>query len=107
MRRHPAWSTATFPSTALVVPVEGLPEITAGADLAGLIAEAATSLADGDILASERANRASDSTPDRRGSVFTRRLPLVLWAAATTSSVEPWALPLPPLVMATHAAQRS
>jgi len=38
-------------------------------------------------LASERANRASDSTPGRRGSVFTRRLPLVLWAAATTSSV--------------------
>jgi coenzyme F420-0:L-glutamate ligase/coenzyme F420-1:gamma-L-glutamate ligase len=37
-------------SPATVVPVKGLPEITAGADLAGLIAEAATSLADGDIV---------------------------------------------------------
>ncbi|HET7246020.1 MAG TPA: coenzyme F420-0:L-glutamate ligase [Streptosporangiaceae bacterium] len=34
-----------------ITPVEGMPEITAGADLAGLIAEAATDLADGDILA--------------------------------------------------------
>jgi len=33
-----------------VIPVGGLPEITAGADLAGLIAEAATGLADGDIV---------------------------------------------------------
>jgi coenzyme F420-0:L-glutamate ligase/coenzyme F420-1:gamma-L-glutamate ligase len=33
-----------------VFPVDGLPEITAGADLAGLIAEAVTGLADGDIL---------------------------------------------------------
>jgi len=33
-----------------IIPVEGLPEITAGADLAGLIAEAATGLADGDIV---------------------------------------------------------
>jgi coenzyme F420-0:L-glutamate ligase/coenzyme F420-1:gamma-L-glutamate ligase len=34
-----------------VTPVEGLPEITAGADLAGLIAGAAGDLADGDIVA--------------------------------------------------------
>jgi coenzyme F420-0:L-glutamate ligase/coenzyme F420-1:gamma-L-glutamate ligase len=33
-----------------VIPVTGIPEITAGADLAGLIAGAATGLADGDIL---------------------------------------------------------
>ena len=33
-----------------ITPVEGMPEVTAGADLAGLIAEAATGLADGDIL---------------------------------------------------------
>ena len=33
-----------------VTPVEGLPEIRAGTDLAGLIAEAATGLADGDIV---------------------------------------------------------
>ena len=33
-----------------IVPVHGIPEITEGADLAGLIAEAATGLADGDIL---------------------------------------------------------
>jgi coenzyme F420-0:L-glutamate ligase/coenzyme F420-1:gamma-L-glutamate ligase len=33
-----------------VFPVEGLPEITAGAELAGLIADAGPSLADGDIL---------------------------------------------------------
>jgi coenzyme F420-0:L-glutamate ligase/coenzyme F420-1:gamma-L-glutamate ligase len=33
-----------------VTPVEGLPEITAGADLAGLIADAAAGLADGDIV---------------------------------------------------------
>ena len=33
-----------------VFPVEGLPEITAGADLAGLIADAGPGLADGDIL---------------------------------------------------------
>jgi len=33
-----------------VTPVEGMPEVTAGADRAGLIAEAATGLADGDIL---------------------------------------------------------
>ncbi len=37
-------------SLVTVTPVEGLPEITAGADLAGLIAEAATGLADGDIV---------------------------------------------------------
>jgi coenzyme F420-0:L-glutamate ligase/coenzyme F420-1:gamma-L-glutamate ligase len=37
-------------SLVTVLPVEGLPEITAGADLAGLIAEAATGLADGDIV---------------------------------------------------------
>jgi coenzyme F420-0:L-glutamate ligase/coenzyme F420-1:gamma-L-glutamate ligase len=36
--------------TLTVVPVQGIPEITQGADLAGLIAEAATGLADGDIL---------------------------------------------------------
>jgi len=46
-------------------------------------------------LASERANRASDSTPGRRASVFTRHLPLVLWAAATTSSVGPWGFAAP------------
>jgi dehydro coenzyme F420 reductase / coenzyme F420-0:L-glutamate ligase / coenzyme F420-1:gamma-L-glutamate ligase len=33
-----------------ITPVEGLPEITAGADLAGLIAAAAPDLADGDVL---------------------------------------------------------
>src|SRR5690349_17080412 len=37
-------------SVLTVVPVGGLPEITDGADLAGLIAEAATGLADGDIV---------------------------------------------------------
>jgi coenzyme F420-0:L-glutamate ligase / coenzyme F420-1:gamma-L-glutamate ligase len=37
-------------SLVTVTPVEGLTEITAGADLAGLIAEAATGLADGDIV---------------------------------------------------------
>ena len=37
-------------SLVTVLPVGGLPEITAGADLAGLIAEAATGLADGDIV---------------------------------------------------------
>jgi coenzyme F420-0:L-glutamate ligase / coenzyme F420-1:gamma-L-glutamate ligase len=37
-------------SLVTVIPVEGLTEITAGADLAGLIAEAATGLADGDIV---------------------------------------------------------
>jgi len=36
--------------TVTVVPVTGLPEITAGADLAALIAEAAPDLRDGDIL---------------------------------------------------------
>ena len=36
--------------TLTVVPVQGIPEITEGADLAGMIAEAATGLADGDIL---------------------------------------------------------
>ena len=36
--------------TLTVIPVEGIPEITEGADLAGLIAEGATGLADGDIL---------------------------------------------------------
>ncbi len=34
----------------MVVPVTGLPEITAGADLAGLVAEAAADLRDGDIV---------------------------------------------------------
>jgi dehydro coenzyme F420 reductase / coenzyme F420-0:L-glutamate ligase / coenzyme F420-1:gamma-L-glutamate ligase len=33
-----------------ITPVEGMPEVTEGADLAGLIAETATGLADGDIL---------------------------------------------------------
>jgi dehydro coenzyme F420 reductase / coenzyme F420-0:L-glutamate ligase / coenzyme F420-1:gamma-L-glutamate ligase len=33
-----------------ITPVEGMPEVTAGTDLAGLIAAAATGLADGDIL---------------------------------------------------------
>jgi coenzyme F420-0:L-glutamate ligase / coenzyme F420-1:gamma-L-glutamate ligase len=37
-------------SLVTVIPVGGLPEITVGADLAGLIAEAATGLADGDIV---------------------------------------------------------
>jgi len=37
-------------SLVTVIPVGELPEITAGADLAGLIAEAATGLADGDIV---------------------------------------------------------
>src|SRR5215469_3688209 len=37
-------------SPVMVIPVGGLPEITADADLAGLIAEAATGLADGDIV---------------------------------------------------------
>jgi coenzyme F420-0:L-glutamate ligase/coenzyme F420-1:gamma-L-glutamate ligase len=37
--------------TLTIVPVHGIPEITAGADLAGLIAEAVPGLADGDILA--------------------------------------------------------
>src|SRR5215468_11412547 len=37
-------------SLVTVIPVGGLPEITAGADLAGLIAESATGLADGDIV---------------------------------------------------------
>src|SRR5437773_5906506 len=36
--------------TLTVVPVQGIPEITEGADLAGLIAEAATGLADGDLV---------------------------------------------------------
>ncbi len=36
--------------TFTVIPVEGIPEVTEGADLAGLIAGAAVSLADGDIL---------------------------------------------------------
>jgi len=36
--------------TVTVIPVEGLPEITEGADLAGLIAAAAPALAGGDIL---------------------------------------------------------
>ena len=34
-----------------VIPVTGLPEVTAGADLAALIAEAVPDLRDGDILA--------------------------------------------------------
>ena len=38
------------PVTVTVLPVMGLPEITAGADLAALIAEAAPDLHDGDIL---------------------------------------------------------
>src|SRR6516164_11674049 len=37
-------------SLVMVIPVGGLPEITAGADLAGLIAGAAPGLADGDIV---------------------------------------------------------
>ena len=37
-------------TTVTVMPVEGIPEVTEGADLAGLIAGAATGLADGDIL---------------------------------------------------------
>ena len=47
-------STPQVPTSKLmsltVIPVEGLPEIAAGADLAGLIAETAAGLADGDIL---------------------------------------------------------
>src|SRR5262249_24218028 len=47
-------STPQVPTSKLmsltVIPVEGLPEIAAGADLAGLIAETAVGLADGDIL---------------------------------------------------------
>jgi len=40
----------TLSVTVSVAPVTGLPEITAGADLAALIADAAPDLADGDIL---------------------------------------------------------
>jgi coenzyme F420-0:L-glutamate ligase / coenzyme F420-1:gamma-L-glutamate ligase len=39
-----------MPDAVTVAPVSGLPEITAGADLAALIAQAATDLRDGDIL---------------------------------------------------------
>jgi coenzyme F420-0:L-glutamate ligase/coenzyme F420-1:gamma-L-glutamate ligase len=37
-------------SLVTVIPVDGLPEITAGADLAGLVADAEAGLADGDIV---------------------------------------------------------
>jgi coenzyme F420-0:L-glutamate ligase / coenzyme F420-1:gamma-L-glutamate ligase len=37
-------------NTVTVIPVTGLPEVTAGSDLAALIAEAATELSEGDIL---------------------------------------------------------
>ena len=37
-------------STVTVTPVEGIPEVTTGSDLAGLIASAAAGLADGDIV---------------------------------------------------------
>src|SRR6202522_3714911 len=40
----------TLAMTLSVAPVTGLPEITAGADLAALIADAAPDLRDGDIL---------------------------------------------------------
>jgi dehydro coenzyme F420 reductase / coenzyme F420-0:L-glutamate ligase / coenzyme F420-1:gamma-L-glutamate ligase len=45
---NPETSTA---GTVTVIPVTGLPEITAGADLSALIAEAVPDLRDGDILA--------------------------------------------------------
>ena len=82
-----------FPPALTVLPVTGLPEITPGADLAGLIADAALAgpgLADGDILVitSKIVSKAEDRvvTGDREAAITAETMRVVARRGTTTIS---------------------
>src|SRR5215472_15645926 len=82
--------SARAEETLSVAPVTGLPEITAGADLAALIADAAPDLRDGDILVvtSKIVSKAEARVVARRGAttIAQTRHGLVLAAAGVDES---------------------
>lgn len=85
--------TATFPADVMVLPVPGLPEITAGADLATLVADAALAgpgLADGDILVitSKIVSKAEDRvvSADRESAIRAETVRVVARRGQTTIS---------------------
>ena len=85
--------TTTFPSEVIVLPVPGLPEITPGADLAALIADAALAgpgLADGDILVitSKIVSKAEDRvvSADRESAIRAETVRVVARRGPTTIS---------------------
>jgi coenzyme F420-0:L-glutamate ligase / coenzyme F420-1:gamma-L-glutamate ligase len=84
---------APFPHDLTVLPVPGLPEITPGSDLAGLIADAALAgpgLTDGDILVitSKIVSKAEDRvvTGDRESAIRAETMRVVARRGATTIS---------------------
>jgi coenzyme F420-0:L-glutamate ligase/coenzyme F420-1:gamma-L-glutamate ligase len=85
--------TTTFPAEVIVLPVPGLPEITAGADLAALVADAALAgpgLADGDILVitSKIVSKAEDRvvSADRDSAIRAETVRVVARRGETTIS---------------------
>jgi coenzyme F420-0:L-glutamate ligase / coenzyme F420-1:gamma-L-glutamate ligase len=85
--------TTTFPADVTVVPVPGLPEITAGADLAALVTDAALAgpgLADGDILVitSKIVSKAEDRvvSADRESAIRAETVRVVARRGQTTIS---------------------
>jgi coenzyme F420-0:L-glutamate ligase / coenzyme F420-1:gamma-L-glutamate ligase len=83
--------TTPFPAAVTVLPVPGLPEITPGADLAGLIADAALAgpgLADGDILVvtSKIVSKAEDRVvaADRESAIRAETIRVVARRGPTT-----------------------
>jgi coenzyme F420-0:L-glutamate ligase/coenzyme F420-1:gamma-L-glutamate ligase len=86
-------AATTFPSQVLVLPVPGLPEITPGADLAALVADAALAgpgLADGDILVitSKIVSKAEDrvASGDRESAIKSETVRVVARRGHTTIS---------------------
>jgi coenzyme F420-0:L-glutamate ligase / coenzyme F420-1:gamma-L-glutamate ligase len=86
-------TAASFPPALTVLPVPGLPEITAGADLAALIADAALrgpGLADGDILVitSKVVSKAEDRVVDgdRESAIRAETMRVVARRGPTTIS---------------------
>jgi coenzyme F420-0:L-glutamate ligase / coenzyme F420-1:gamma-L-glutamate ligase len=84
---------ASFPSVLTVLPVPGIPEITPGADLAGLIADAAAAgpgLTDGDILVitSKIVSKAEDRVVagDRESAIRAETVRVVARRGLTTIS---------------------
>jgi coenzyme F420-0:L-glutamate ligase/coenzyme F420-1:gamma-L-glutamate ligase len=85
--------TTTFPSEVMVLPVAGVPEITPGADLAALIADAAMArpgLAEGDILVitSKIVSKAEDRvvSRDRESAIRAETVRVVARRGQTTIS---------------------
>ncbi len=90
---HDSPRAAPFPPAVTILPVPGIPEITPGADLAGLIADAALAgpgLADGDILVitSKIVSKAEDRvvTGDRERAIKAETVRVVARRGPTTIS---------------------